>query len=116
MMSLYWITVVATLYMIGFFLPFIIQLLVENVYNRDKHRYVNLLVKHKFIRGIIVFFGRKDLHKSLSYSCFTMGILSLIFSNLAMLIVSHDKYDQMLSLFIGLWAPTLIAIAVYLKK
>ena len=115
-MSLYWITVVATLYMIGFFLPFIMQLLIENVYNRDRHRYTNMLVDHKFLKNFILFFRRKNLYRSLSHSCFAMGILSLIFSNIAMLMVSYDKYDQMLSLFIGFWAPTLVAIAVYLKK
>jgi C4-dicarboxylate transporter len=115
-MSLYWISVAATLYMLGFFLPFIIQLLIEKVYNKNKKKYKSIMLRHKFIKSIILFFRRKNLYRSLSYSCFTMGILSLIFSNIAMLIFSHDKYDQMLSLFIGLWSPTLVATAVYLKK
>jgi hypothetical protein len=62
----------------------------------------------------------ENIVKTLEVVCFTIGVLSIFFS-LALMFLFGDGYDaesaktQRLSIFVGLWAPTLIGIACYLK-
>jgi hypothetical protein len=53
--------------------------------------------------------------------CFTFGVLSVFFSLTIMLLFGgstdlESAHNQRLALFVGLWAPTLIGIANYLKR
>jgi hypothetical protein len=62
---------------------------------------------------------RKENSKILlMYVCFYIGILSIPLSASLMLFFYNSVEDnaQRLSLFVGLWAPTMIGIANFLKK
>lgn len=115
-MVVYYVVLASTLYMLGFFIPLLIQLCSEKGYCRNKKKFINFIKNYRLIRFLIVFFKKKDINKSLSLSCMVMGILSLILSNITMLLFSYDTHNQLMSLFLGLWAPTLIVISLYLKK
>lgn len=57
----------------------------------------------------------------LEKACFAFGVLSIPASLFVMFIFgapdnANVDYNQKMALFIGLWAPTLISIANYLKK
>jgi hypothetical protein len=111
-MSVYWITVVGTLYIIGFLIPFFIQLFFEKSENKNKYK----LLKFKSIKQLCSFYHKKDLIKSLSHSCFILGIMSVVLANLTMLLLADTIQNKFYSLFIGLWAPTLISVGIYLKS
>jgi hypothetical protein len=115
-MDIYWLTIIATIYLIAFFLPLLLQLIVEKIKKDDKSFKFKNITKFEFLNSIIMFYKKENIIKSLSNSCFTMGILSLILSNITMLALANDTTNQNLSLFIGLWAPTLICIGLFLKK
>jgi hypothetical protein len=115
-MSLHLFTAAATLYILGFFMPFIFQILMEKYYIQNKNYCLNLFKKYKFTSKVLMFFRRKNLNKSLANSCFFMGIISIVLANVAMLGFSPTVQNQLYSLFIGLWAPTMIVIGIYLKK
>ena len=115
-MDLHLFVIIATLYVLGFFMPFIFQILVEKYYVNNKSMCLNYLKKYKLIRHFILFFRKKNLEKSLPNACFGMGIASIIMSNISMVLFSNTLQDQLYSMFIGLWAPTLIIIGIYLKK
>lgn len=115
-MDLHLFVIIATLYVLGFFMPFIFQILVEKYYVNNKSKCLNYFKKYKFIRHFILFFRKKHLEKSLPNACFGMGIVSIILSNMSMILFSGTLQNQLYSLFIGLWAPTLIIIGIYLKK
>jgi hypothetical protein len=110
-MSVYWITVIGTLYILGFFIPFLLQFFFDKSNNKNKYK----LLKFNSIKSFLSIFHREDVLKSLSRSCFILGILSIILSNITMLLFSCNTYNQLYSLFIGLWAPTLISVGIYLK-
>lgn len=115
-MDLHLFVIISTLYILGFFMPFIFQILIEKYYNKNKSLCLNYFKKYKFIRNFILFFRKKHLEKSLPNACFGMGIVSVILSNITMILFSDTLQNQLYSLFIGLWAPTLIIIGIYLKK
>lgn len=110
-MSVYWITVIATIYIIGFFIPFFLQLFFDKSRNKNKYK----LLRFNSIKNLFYIFHKKDLLKSFSDSCFILGILSIILANLTMLLLADTTHNKFYSLFIGLWAPTLISVGIYLK-
>ena len=115
-MSVYWLTVAATLYLLGFFIPLLIQVILEYL-NRSKNvSFIERVSNTKLLKSIILSYKKEDVVRSLSKTCFIMGLLSLILSNISMLVMGGCVSDQILSLFIGLWAPTLICIGIYIKK
>lgn len=60
--------------------------------------------------------------EQLSLACFITGLGSIALSALSMLFyslyphVESITYNQLLSIFVGLWAPTLILLSLYFKK
>jgi len=73
------------------------------------------------IRSILKYYLLPENSKLLfSFSCFVLGLLSIL-ASLGMFFISAsynhpDSVSTFLILFVGLWAPTLMGIANYLKK
>jgi hypothetical protein len=64
---------------------------------------------------------KENIFKTLEVVCFSFGIISILFSLLLIFVfgggVDPDSAKtQRLAIFIGLWAPSLIGIACYLKN
>jgi hypothetical protein len=110
-MSVYWITVTGTLYIIGFFLPFLIQYFFEEWKNKRKFE----ILRINPIKILFSIYHRKDVLASIASSCFILGLLSIVLANLTMLLLADTYQNKLYSLFIGLWAPTLIGIGAYLR-
>jgi hypothetical protein len=115
-MDIYWLTLIATIYLIAFFIPLLLQLIVEKINKKEKFPKIKNIMKVKFLKDVIMFYKKENVIRSLSNSCFVMGILSIILSNITMLIFANNVSNQIFSMFIGLWAPTLICIGVFIRK
>jgi hypothetical protein len=120
----YLITLAFIFYIIGLVAPSLIALVV-NFFKDIRSK------KYKYYRqekcGLCVvakhmFFVKGCQKTRLSRACFTLGLLSILVSAAMMMFFSFDEggkfvlYDQLLSIFVGIWAPTLILIAQCLKK
>jgi hypothetical protein len=120
----YLITLGFIFYIVGLIAPSLIKLIIhffkdikskKYKYYRQEKCGLCVVAKHMFL-------VRGNEKTRLGKACFTLGIASIFVSASMMMFFSFDEsgkfvlYDQLLSIFVGIWAPTLILIALYLKK
>lgn len=126
---LYIVILAYLVYIIGLTIIPIFVLLKQNlksIASANKHFYKNCS-EEKF--KICCWFKRKFFlpvklkpKEQLSLAFFVTGIGSVFLSATAMMVTAlypssdHIYYNQLLAIFVGLWAPNLILLSLYFKK
>jgi hypothetical protein len=120
----FYIIIAYMIYIVGLTLPSIIGIFKDRWLElsspkykllRNKNFKVNLFIKN------IKLISKKPVDQ-LSRACFITGLGSILFSVGIMFFNAHEPYTIStiyyicLSLFVGLWAPTLILLSLYFKK